>query len=115
MVSGGVIFPMLSDPEGLIGRLYGVYDEEKKIDIRGRFLIDPKGRLQSVEILGEAIGRNVMEILRQLRALQHQQSTAEYMPCGWQPGRPTLTGDQNNIEKKGFKLLKNKWETRHSF
>ena len=109
------MFPMLSDPEGQVGRLYGVYDDEKQRDGRGRFIIDPKGRLQSMEILAGAIGRNITEILRQLRALQHQKSTGDYMPCGWQPGRPTLAKQENMSEKKGGGFKKNKWETRHAF
>ncbi len=115
MLRGGVIFPMLSDPEGHIGSLYGVYDEEKRMDIRGRFIIDPKGRLQSMEILADAVGRNITEILRQLRALQHQQSTGEYMPCGWQPGRPTLAKEENKSGKEGRGCKKDQWETRHAF
>jgi peroxiredoxin (alkyl hydroperoxide reductase subunit C) len=115
MLRGGVIFPMLSDPEGQVGRLYGVYDEEERMDSRGRFIIDPKGRLQSMEIMADSVGRNVTEILRQLRALQHQQSTGEYMPCGWQPGRPTLARDENKSEKEGNGCKKDNWETRHAF
>jgi peroxiredoxin (alkyl hydroperoxide reductase subunit C) len=115
MLSGGVIFPMLADPEGQVGRLYGVYDEEERMDSRGRFLIDPEGRLQSMEVLAEAVGRNVTEILRQLRALQHQQSTGEYIPCGWQPGRPTLTREEKKNHENGNGCKKNKWETRHAF
>jgi len=115
MLSGGIMFPMLSDPEGQVGRLYGVYDDEKQRDGRGRFIIDPKGRLQSMEILAEAIGRNITEILRQLRALQHQQSTGDYMPCGWQPGRPTLPREEKKSDKKGSGCKKIKWETRHAF
>ena len=43
MVGSGVPYPMLSDPGGKIGTLYGVYDEGKGVDVRGRFLIDPDG------------------------------------------------------------------------
>jgi peroxiredoxin (alkyl hydroperoxide reductase subunit C) len=43
MVSGGVPFPMLSDAGGRIGRVYGIYDEEAGVNIRGRFLIYPDG------------------------------------------------------------------------
>jgi alkyl hydroperoxide reductase subunit AhpC len=35
MVDGGVPFPMLSDTGGTIGTLYGVYDEEGGVNIRG--------------------------------------------------------------------------------
>ena len=40
MVDGGIPYPMLSDQNGEIGRLYGVYDEDSGTNIRGRFLID---------------------------------------------------------------------------
>jgi alkyl hydroperoxide reductase subunit AhpC len=41
MVPGGVPFPMLSDSGGRVGSVYGVYDEDAGVDIRGRFIIDP--------------------------------------------------------------------------
>ena len=46
MVPGGVPYPMLSDAGGRIGSIYGVYDEEAGVDVRGRFLIDPDGTLR---------------------------------------------------------------------
>ena len=113
MVKGGVIFPMLSDPEGEIGACFGLYDAEKGVDGRGCFLIDPKGAIQSIDILSDPVGRNVSEILRRLRALQHHQATGEYMPCGWQPGRPVLTADTEEAKKACEK--KDVWKTRHAF
>ena len=58
MVKSGVPFPMLSDAGGRIGRIYGVYDEEAGVDVRGRFLIDPDGVVQAIEILTPPVGRN---------------------------------------------------------
>ena len=110
MVKGGALFPMLSDRGGLIGALYGVYDSEKRVDQRGRFLIDPAGVIQSVEIVADPIGRDIGEVLRQLRALQHHQTTGDYMPCGWEPGKPTLTKDQS----RSGEIWKD-WKTRHAF
>ena len=112
-VRGGVIFPMLSDPGGEIGARYGLYDPEKKVDVRGCFLIDPKGTIQSIEILSDPVGRNVTEILRRLRALQHYQATGEHMPCGWQPGRPTLPPGSD--EAKNACETRDFWKTRHAF
>ncbi len=37
---------MLADAGGKIGKVYGVYDEEAGVNIRGRFLIDPDGIIQ---------------------------------------------------------------------
>ncbi len=90
MVPGGVPFPMLSDAGGRIGSVYGVYDEEAGVDIRGRFLIDPDGVVQAVEILTPPVGRNVAELIRQVKAFQHHRATGEVMPSGWQPGKTTL-------------------------
>jgi len=113
MVKGGVIFPMLSDPGGKIGSLYGIYDQGRGGDARGCFLIDPDGEVRSIEILSDPVGRNVNEILRKLRALRHHRSTGDVMPCGWQPGRPSLPpgsdGARDTCE------IADGWKTRHAF
>jgi alkyl hydroperoxide reductase subunit AhpC len=90
MVPGGVPYPMLSDSGGRIGQVYGVYDDEAGVDIRGRFLIDPDGVIQAAEILTAPVGRNPQELLRQIQAYQHVRATAEVCPSGWQPGKKTL-------------------------
>jgi len=104
MVPGGFPFPMLSDPEGRIGSLYGVYDEEAKINLRGFFIIDPDGILQAMSILPPPVGRDVDEVLREIKSLQHVQATqgAEATPACWRPGQPTL--------KPGPELVGRVWE-----
>jgi peroxiredoxin (alkyl hydroperoxide reductase subunit C) len=90
MVEGGVPWPMLADPGGKIGKIYGVYDEDAGVDIRGRFLIDPDGVIQAMEVMTPPVGRNIVELIRQVKAFQHVRATGEVMPAGWQPGKPTL-------------------------
>jgi peroxiredoxin (alkyl hydroperoxide reductase subunit C) len=90
MVEGGVPFIMASDMGGKVGAMYGVYDEAGGVDIRGRFLIDPEGVIQAMEVLTPPVGRNDAELLRQIQAYQHHQKTGEVVPAGWQPGKPTL-------------------------
>jgi alkyl hydroperoxide reductase subunit AhpC len=90
MVPGGVPYPMLSDAGGRIGQVYGVYDEDAGVNIRGRFIIDPDGVIQAAEILTAAVGRNPDELLRQIQAFQHVRATGEATPSGWQPGQKTL-------------------------
>lgn len=102
MVEGGVSFPMLSDGGGRIGAVYGVYDEDAGVNIRGRFLIDPDGVVQAMEILTPSVGRNVSELIRQVKAFQHVRKTGEATPSGWQPGRVTL--------KTGPALVGKVWE-----
>jgi alkyl hydroperoxide reductase subunit AhpC len=99
MVPGGVPFPMLSDAGGRIGRVYGVYDEEAGVNIRGRFLIDPDGVIQAMEVLTPSVGRNVAELIRQIKAFQHVRKTEEATPSGWQPGKVTLKPGPNLVGK----------------
>jgi peroxiredoxin (alkyl hydroperoxide reductase subunit C) len=91
MVPGGVPFPMLSDGGGRVGTVYGVYDEDAGVDIRGRFIIDPDFVVRAMEVLTPEVGRNVSELIRQVKAFQHVVATGEVTPSGWEPGKPTLT------------------------
>jgi alkyl hydroperoxide reductase subunit AhpC len=91
MVDGGVPFPMLSDAGGMIGTVYGVYDEAAGVNIRGRFIIDPDFVIRAMEVLTAEVGRNPEELIRQIKAFQHVRRTGEVTPSGWQPGQPTLT------------------------
>jgi peroxiredoxin (alkyl hydroperoxide reductase subunit C) len=102
MVDGGVPFPMLSDAGGRIGTVYGVYDQAAGVDIRGRFIIDPDGVIQAMEVLTPEVGRNISETIRQVKAFQHVRETGEATPSGWQPGKTTL--------KPGPDLVGKVWE-----
>jgi alkyl hydroperoxide reductase subunit AhpC len=104
MIKGGFPFPMLSDAGGRIGSVYGVFDDAGGVDVRGRFIIDPDGVIQAIEILNPPVGRKVAESLRQVQAFQHVRKTkgAEATPAGWEPGKPTL--------KVGPALVGKVWE-----
>jgi len=91
MVPGGFPFPMLSDAGGRVGEIYGIYDPDAGVDIRGRFIIDPSFTIRAMEVLTPEVGRNVSELLRQVKAFQHVVATGEVTPSGWQPGKTTLT------------------------
>jgi alkyl hydroperoxide reductase subunit AhpC len=102
MVEGGIPYPMLSDQGGRIGTVYGVYEEAAGVNIRGRFIIDPDGIIQAMEVLTPSVGRNVSELIRQVKAFQHVRATGEATPSGWEPGKPTL--------KPGPDLVGKVWE-----
>ena len=102
MVEGGVPYPMLSDQGGKIGTLYGVYNEEGGVNVRGRFIINPDGVIQAMEVLTPPVGRNVSELIRQVQAYQHVQETGEVTPSGWTPGKPAL--------KPGVELAGKVWQ-----
>jgi len=104
MVDGGVPFPMISDGGGSVGSIYGVYDANAGVNVRGRFIIDPDGVIQAMEVLTPPVGRNVEETVRQVQAFQHVRATkgGEATPSGWKPGLTTL--------KPGPDLVGNVWK-----
>ena len=104
MVKGGVPYHMVSDQAGNVGRAYGVWDEAQGIEMRGRFIIDPDGVIQAIEVMTPPVGRKLAETVRQVQAFQHVRATGgkEAMPAGWEPGKPTL--------KPGPALVGKVWE-----
>ena len=104
MVDGGVPFHMLSDQAGNIGKAYGVYDENQGIELRGRFIIDPDGVIQAMEVLTPPVGRRIAETIRQVQAYQlvRKSGGAEATPAGWMPGDIVL--------KPGPDLVGNVWK-----
>ena len=104
MTDGGIPFPMIADAAGQLGKAYGVYDAQAGVNVRGRFIIDPDGVVQAMEVLTPPVGRKVAETLRQIRAYQLVRETkgAEVTPSGWEPGKKTL--------KPGPDLVGRVWE-----
>lgn len=101
MVEGGVPFPMLSDAGGRIGSVYGVYEESAGVDIRGRFLIDPEGVIQAMEVMTPPVGRNLGELIRQIQAFQlvRESQGTKATPAGWRPGDATLSPGPSLVGK----------------
>jgi alkyl hydroperoxide reductase subunit AhpC len=104
MINKDIPFAMLSDQDGSIGKLYGIYDEDSGVETRGRFIIDPDGNIQGFEVLTPPVGRNVGETIRQIKAFQLVRNSkgTEATPSGWKPGKPTL--------KPGPELVGNVWK-----
>jgi len=92
MIDGGIPYAMVSDGGGKLGKVYGVYDEAAGVNIRGRFLIDPDGVIQAMEVMTPPVGRNINETIRQIKAFQlvRQSGGGEACPAGWEPGKLTL-------------------------
>ena len=104
VTSGKVPFPMLADAGGKVGEAYGVYDKDGGVDIRGRFIIDPDGVIQAMEVLTPPVGRNILESLRQIQAYQlvRESKGTQATPSGWKPGKDTL--------KPGPELVGRVWD-----
>ena len=104
MVPGGVPFQMASDSAGNVGRIFGVYDENLGVELRGRFIIDPDGVIQAMEVLTPPVGRRFAETVRQIQAYQLVRASkgTEATPAGWMPGEPVL--------RPGPDLVGNVWK-----
>jgi peroxiredoxin (alkyl hydroperoxide reductase subunit C) len=104
MVEGGVPFHMASDQAGNVGRAFGVWDESQGIELRGRFIIDPDGVIQAMEVMTPPVGRKLGETIRQIQAFQHVRESkgTQATPAGWEPGDLTL--------KPGPDLVGNVWK-----
>ena len=86
----GSDYPIVADVTKSIARDYGVLDEAKGIALRGVFLINPDGVIQSETVNFFNIGRNVDEILRTLDAAQQAAKTGEVCPANWSKGKDTI-------------------------
>lgn len=83
---GQVRFPLLSDFNKKVSRMYDVLAEDKGVALRGTFIIDPEGYLRYVVVSDLNVGRSAKETLRVVEAFQ----TGELCPVDWQPGEKTL-------------------------
>ena len=79
-------YPLLSDEDTEVSRLYEIYNESTKNDFRGTFVVDPDGVLRFMAVGEPKIGRGIFEIMRIVEALQ----TGEPCPADWHPGDKTL-------------------------
>jgi len=101
MVEGGIPWHMGSDGAGNVGKVYGVYDEDAGVELRGRFIIDPDGVIQGTEILTPPVGRNIDETIRQVQAFQlvRKSGGKEATPAEWEPGKQTLKPSPDLVGK----------------
>ncbi|OGW85378.1 MAG: thioredoxin peroxidase [Omnitrophica bacterium RIFCSPHIGHO2_02_FULL_46_11] len=83
---GPVKFPIIGDTNHAISEGFGVLLPEKGIALRGTFIIDPNGVVQSAVVNNLPVGRSVEETLRTLQAFQ----TGGLTPCEWKPGKETI-------------------------
>ncbi|MCI1780040.1 MAG: peroxiredoxin [Bacteroidales bacterium] len=86
----GLKLTMGADATKEVARSFGVLIEEQGVALRGRFLFNPEGVCVAEEVLGDPVGRNVKEFIRQVQAWQHVTKTGEVCPAGWRPGKKTL-------------------------
>lgn len=96
-----ISFPMVSDTTGELSKLFGTYIPNEGLSLRGSFIIDPSGKLVSIEINSNAIGRSGRELLRKLRAAKFvfEHGELNVCPASWEPGAETLTPGMDLVGK----------------
>ena len=85
---------LASDPTGDVAKKYGVYKEEENICFSSNFIIDPEGKIITMEKCDLPVGCNMGEQLRQVQAaLVMQDKTEGGTPADWEVGQPVcVTG-----------------------
>ena len=79
-----VKYKMGSDPTGKVARMFGVYDEQQGIDLRGTFIINPEGTLLNSEVNFFNLGRNIDELMRKFKAnIYMSKKSNEVCPSKW--------------------------------
>ena len=96
-----VKYPMGSDPTGNVSKMFGVYDENSGLALRGAFIITPDGVLLNSEVNFYNMGRNIDELMRKFKANLHlSKHTAEGCPAKWKDkGDKTLKPSPKMVGK----------------
>jgi peroxiredoxin (alkyl hydroperoxide reductase subunit C) len=98
MLLKNIKYQMGSDPTGKVSRMFGVYDEQSGLALRGTFIVSPDGILTGSEINYYNVGRNADELLRKMKANVYLSAHPnEACPAKWEEGDKTL--------KPGAKLV----------
>ena len=95
-----VEYPIAGDPSGAVSRAYGVWNPKNGLNQRGRFIINPEGKIMAVEVLVGPVGRNVDELIRQIKAMQAVAANpGKAAPAGWKPGDKLIGTGKDFIGK----------------
>ncbi len=93
-----VKYLMGADPTGKVSRLFGVYDENTGLALRGTFIINPDGILVGSEVNFYNVGRNAEELVRKMKANAYLMSHPdEACPAKWKEGDKTLKPSQELV------------------
>ncbi|MGC8744189.1 MAG: peroxiredoxin [Verrucomicrobiia bacterium] len=95
-----VKYLMGADPTGKVSRLFGVYDHNTGLALRGTFVISPQGKLVSSEVNFYNVGRNADELVRKMEANVYLAAHPdEACPAKWKQGAKTLKPSEAMVGK----------------
>jgi peroxiredoxin (alkyl hydroperoxide reductase subunit C) len=86
-----VKYPMAADHNGALSKYLGIYNEDNGISDRATVIIDPDGKVSTIYIVDEPIGRSARETVRLLKALKYvSENPGKACPASWDEGAPTI-------------------------
>ena len=89
-----VQYPLVGDPGHHLARAFDVLIEEGDdagLALRGTFVIDPEGKIKTIEVHPDGIGRDAKELMRRVKAAQYIAAhPGEVCPAKWSEGAETL-------------------------
>lgn len=97
----GVPFPLVADKDGEISTKVGMLDKSvnKKITVRGVFVVNPDKKIKAVICYPTSAGRNFDEVLRLIDSLQLSHKRPDVVtPCEWKVGDDLIVNPDFNIE-----------------
>ena len=85
---GKINYPLLADISKEMSRSYNVLVDNPEdpmfgAALRGIFIIDGQGKLRSMQINDDAVGRSVDETLRLIKAFQFADQHGTVCPANW--------------------------------
>lgn len=90
-----VQYPLVGDPSHQLARAFDVLIESGDgagLSLRGTFVIDPEGKIRTIEVHPDGIGRDATELMRRVKAAQYIAAhPGEVCPAKWNEGAETLT------------------------
>ena len=102
-----VKYKMGADPTGTLSRLFGVYDPDTGLALRGTFVISPDGVLLNSKMNFYNLGRNIDELMRKFRANMYLAGKEnEAVPASWRDeGDKTLVNPGADMVGKVHEAL----------
>jgi peroxiredoxin (alkyl hydroperoxide reductase subunit C) len=91
-----VQYPLVGDPNHQLAKFFDVLvteGEDAGLALRGTFVIDPEGRIKTVEVHDNGIGRDAKE------TLYIASHPGEVCPAKWEQGAQTLTPSLDLVGK----------------
>ena len=94
---GDLNYPLLADLSKDVARAYDVLHGD--VALRGVFLIDPEGNVQTATVNNLPVGRNVDEVLRTVKAYQYVAKNGGTCPANWQEGQSGMDASLDGVKK----------------